>query len=79
MKTFLNSIRDIFSDISPGPEHFHAIWKMRAATPLGTARGAQQDASKLLRLESQLRLTNLQNIIRGIKVSARPVLNGGQN
>ncbi len=78
LKTFLNSVRDIFSDISPGPEHFHAIWKMRAATPPGTARGAQQDASKLLRLESQLRLTNLQNIIRGIKVSARPVLNGGQ-
>jgi len=42
---------------------------------LNTTSNPLDDNAQLIKLEAQVRLTHLQNIVRGIKVAMRPVIN----
>ncbi|MCK9205062.1 MAG: sigma 54-interacting transcriptional regulator [Bacteroidales bacterium] len=75
LKSLLTSITDIFGDISPAPVHIESIRKYRQENLFNITNNPLDDKAQLLKLEAQLRLTNLQNIIRGIKVAMRPVIN----
>jgi len=75
LKTMLNSIVDIFGDISPTPAHIDAIRKARQENLNKLVNNPVDDKTQLLFLEAKNRLIKLQNIIRGIKISMRPVIN----
>jgi transcriptional regulator with AAA-type ATPase domain len=75
LKSILTSITDIFGVGIPAPAHIDSIRKYRQESLLNMVNNPTDDKTQLLKLEARMRLTKLQNIIRGIKVSMRPVLN----
>jgi len=75
LKTTLNSIRDIFGDISPNPNHIEAIRIIRHENMDRSNRKTGVDKSRLLWLEAYDRLINVQNILRAVKIELRPYIN----
>jgi len=75
LKTTLNSIRDIFGDISPNPNHIEAIRVIRHENLDRSNKKTGIDKSRLLWLEAYDRLINVQNILRAIKIELRPYIN----
>jgi len=75
LKTTLNSIRDIFGDISPNPNHVEAIRVIRHENLDRSVRNTGIDKSRLLWLEAYDRLISVQNILRAIKIELRPYIN----
>lgn len=75
LKTTLNSIRDIFGDISPNPSHVEAIRIIRHENLDRSISKTGIDKTRLLWLEAYDRLISVQNILRAIKIELRPYIN----
>lgn len=75
LKTTLNSIRDIFGDILPNPNHVEAIRVIRHENLDRSNRKSGVDKSRLIWLEAYDRLISVQNILRAIKIELRPYIN----
>ena len=75
LKSLLTSIKDIYGNDLPTPAHIESIRNYHNENIPNVLNSSQDDKAQLLKLEAKLRLVNLQNIVRGIKVMMRPVIN----
>lgn len=75
LKTLLNSISDLFETDTPGPEHVEALRSYQLKTLVNSRDNGGEDFDKLLRAQCKSRIIEVQNILRGIKIEMRPVIN----
>lgn len=75
LKTLLNSITDIFGNVSPGPEHIEAIRNYHRKTLIESNAGRNDDFEKMLKVQSRNRIIEVQNILRAVKIELRPIIN----
>jgi hypothetical protein len=71
----LQSISDLFEGISPGPEHIEAIRAYHRKILIESAATSDDNSHSLLKVQSRNRIIEVQNILRGIKIELRPVIN----
>jgi transcriptional regulator with PAS, ATPase and Fis domain len=75
LRSMLTKISDIFGNISPTRKHIDDIRKARLENLQNNMNNPPDDTKQLLKLDTTLKLTELLNIVRGIKVAMRPVIN----
>ncbi len=75
LKTMLNSIIDIFGHVSPTPSLVEAIRKYRKDGLQQSRKSEDNDFSQILEIQCRNRVIEVQNILRGIKIELRPVIN----
>ncbi|MBE0640243.1 MAG: sigma 54-interacting transcriptional regulator [Bacteroidales bacterium] len=75
LKTLLNSLTDYFGDKAPQPEHVLAIRSYHQKMLSESKTNGEEDFDKMLKAQSQLRIIEVQNILRGIKIMMRPIIN----
>ncbi len=76
LKALLTSIVDIWGDdISPTPKYVDSIRSGRQQMMTQSANQSGESSDGLFILEARNRLITLQNVMRGIKIRLRPVIN----
>ena len=75
MKTMLNSIIDIFGNVSPTQSLIEAIRQYRKDGLLQARNNDEGDLSQILQVQSRNRVIEVQNILRAVKIELRPIIN----
>lgn len=75
LKTMLNSIIDIFGQVSPTSGQVEAIRKYRKEGFLQDRNSNPDDYSKVLQIQCRNRVIEFQNILRAMKIELRPLIN----
>jgi len=75
LKTLLNSLVDVFGQISPTAEHVEMIRKYRKEGLEQAKNLTEDDFSRVLKIQCRNRVLEFQNILRAMKIELRPVIN----
>lgn len=75
LKTLLQTIRDLFEGVSPGPEHIESIRSYQKKNLIESKTYGDDDFHHFLKEQSRSRILEVQIILRDIKIVMRPIIN----